>query len=131
MAKYLQLALWKARGLSQHTEELKTFISLHNLDVMLISETHFTEQSYPKLPNYKVCHAKHAAGTAQGGTAIIIKNCIKHHNANSCHDFHQATGVSAKNSFGFPTITALYLPPRLTVTKTISVALSPRATYTD
>jgi hypothetical protein len=40
---------------------------------MLISEKHFTEKSYPKLPNYTVYHTNHPAATAQGGTAIIIK----------------------------------------------------------
>jgi hypothetical protein len=29
MAKFLQFALWNANGLTQHTEELKTFISTH------------------------------------------------------------------------------------------------------
>jgi hypothetical protein len=38
MAKSLQLALRNANGLTQHTEELKTFISLHNVDAMLISK---------------------------------------------------------------------------------------------
>jgi hypothetical protein len=36
MANFLRLALWNANGLTQHAEELKTFISLHNIDVMLI-----------------------------------------------------------------------------------------------
>jgi hypothetical protein len=45
MAKSLQLALWNANDLTQHTEELKTFISIHNIDVMLISETHFTKKT--------------------------------------------------------------------------------------
>jgi hypothetical protein len=54
MAKFLQLALWNANGLTQHTEELKTFISIHNIDVMLISETHFTEKGYLKLPKYTI-----------------------------------------------------------------------------
>jgi hypothetical protein len=31
MAEFLQLALWNANGLTQHTEELKTFISIHNI----------------------------------------------------------------------------------------------------
>jgi hypothetical protein len=65
--------LWNANGLIQHAEELKTFISLHNIDVMLISETHFIEKSYLKLLNYTVYHTNHPAGTARGGTAIIIK----------------------------------------------------------
>jgi hypothetical protein len=66
--------------LIQHSEELRTFISLHNIDVMLISETHFKEKSYLKLLNYTVYHIDHPVGTARGGTAIIVKppyNIIK------------------------------------------------------
>jgi hypothetical protein len=66
--------LWNASSLTQHTEELKTFISIHNTDVMLISEMHFTEKSYQKLPKYTVYHTIHPAGTA-----LIIKK------------FHQAS----------------------------------------
>jgi hypothetical protein len=41
---------------------------------MLISKTHFTEkENYLKLPNCTVYHINHPAGTARGGTAIIIK----------------------------------------------------------
>jgi hypothetical protein len=39
MAKFLQLALWNANSLTQHIEELKAFISIDNIDVVLISET--------------------------------------------------------------------------------------------
>jgi hypothetical protein len=35
--------LWKANGLTRPTEELKTFISIHNIDVM-----HFTEKKLEK-----------------------------------------------------------------------------------
>jgi hypothetical protein len=59
MAKFLQLALWNTNGLTQHTEELKTFISIHNNDVMLTSKKHFTEKGYLKLPNYTVYHTNH------------------------------------------------------------------------
>jgi hypothetical protein len=38
MAKFLQLAIRNANGLTQHAEELKTFISIHNIDAMLISK---------------------------------------------------------------------------------------------
>jgi exonuclease III len=79
MAKFIQLALWNVNGLSEHTEELKTFISIHNIDIMLISEMHFTEKSYLKLPNNTTNYINHPAGTAQGGTTMIMKNCIKHH----------------------------------------------------
>jgi hypothetical protein len=35
----LRLALWNANGLTQHSEELRTFISYHKIDVMLISNS--------------------------------------------------------------------------------------------
>jgi hypothetical protein len=41
---------------------------------MLISETHFTDKSYLKLRNYTVYHTNHPAGTARGGSAILLKN---------------------------------------------------------
>jgi hypothetical protein len=37
-------------------DELKAFISHYDIDVMLISETHFTDKSYLKLCNYTVYH---------------------------------------------------------------------------
>jgi hypothetical protein len=50
---------------------------------MLISETHFTEKSYLKLQKYTIYHMNHLAGTAQGGTAVITKISINHHQLNS------------------------------------------------
>jgi hypothetical protein len=44
MAKFPQLTLRNANSLAQHTEEMRTFISIHNIDVMLISEMYFTEK---------------------------------------------------------------------------------------
>jgi hypothetical protein len=116
MAKFLQLALWNANDLSQQTEELKTFTSIYNIGVMLISETHFNEKSYLKLPNYTTYHTNHPAGTARGGTAIVIKNCIKHNQLNNySQNFLQASSVSAEDSVDLLTISAVYLPPRHTV----------------
>jgi exonuclease III len=110
MAKFLQLTLWNVNGLTQHIEQLKTFISIHNIDVMLISETHFTEKSYLKLPNYTVYHTNHPAGTA-----TIIKNSIKHHQLNNySQDFLQVTSVWVEDSVCLITILVVYLPPKHT-----------------
>jgi exonuclease III len=68
----LRLTLWNANGLTQHKEELRTFISDHNTDVMLISETHFTDKNYFKLPFYSVYHTNHPARKARGGTLSSI-----------------------------------------------------------
>jgi hypothetical protein len=36
MTTFLQLELWNANGLHQHEEELKAFLSVRNIDIMLI-----------------------------------------------------------------------------------------------
>jgi hypothetical protein len=71
MYKFLQLTLWNATGLTQHTE-LKIYISIHTINFMLISETHFTEKSYLKLPNYTIYHTNHPVRTARGEAVITI-----------------------------------------------------------
>jgi hypothetical protein len=45
---------------------------IRNNDIMLISEMHFNEESYLKLPNYTVYHTNHLARTARGGTGKMI-----------------------------------------------------------
>jgi exonuclease III len=56
MAKFLQLVVWNANGLSHHKEELKMFLSIYDIDVMLISETHFTEKNFIRILHYIVSH---------------------------------------------------------------------------
>jgi hypothetical protein len=112
VAQFLELALWIVNGLSQHMEEMKTF----NIDIMLISQKHFNEKSYLKLPNYTAYHTNHPAGTARGGAAIIIKGCIKHHQVNNYHqDFLKATSVYVSGRLSVLTISAVHLPTRHTV----------------
>ncbi|PNF13775.1 hypothetical protein B7P43_G12834 [Cryptotermes secundus] len=53
-------------------DKLATFIQNFDLDILLISETHFTDRSYIKIPKYNVYSTNHPDNTAHGGTAIII-----------------------------------------------------------
>lgn len=73
MAVQLNLALWNANGLSQHKQELLSFMTNHNIDIMMVSESHFTNKSFINFPNYVVYDTKHPDGSGHGGTAIIIK----------------------------------------------------------
>jgi hypothetical protein len=97
----LSLCIWNANGLSHHVEEVKTFIINHNIDILLISKTHFTIKNYSRIPNYAIYITQHPEGKAQGGTAVIIKNSAKHHELNK----------------GPLTITAVYCPPRPVISK--------------
>jgi hypothetical protein len=56
MAKFLQLALWNAYGLSQYMEKLTILISIQNIDVMLNSGTYFPEKSSLTFSNYTIYH---------------------------------------------------------------------------
>lgn len=113
MTYNLNVALWNANGLQQHRHELETFLIFHKIDILLISETHFTHRNYIKIPNYKMYDTKHPDGTAHGGTAIIIKNNIKHHESPKHEqDFLQATTVVVEDWNGPITISAIYCPPR-------------------
>lgn len=118
MTKYLKISIWNANGLAQHSQELKTFIYNHDIDIMLVSETHFTKKSYLKIPNYVIYDTQHPDGTAHGGSALIIKSKIKHHETVSFKkDFLQATSVIIEDWHGPLTVSAVYFPPKHAVKK--------------
>lgn len=109
MDQSLRIALWNANGMSQHQQELKTFITNNNIDIILISETHFTSRNFMKIPRYDIYDTKHPSGRAHGGTAIIIKRTIKHHELIKYEkDFLQATSVVVEDWCGPLTLSAVY-----------------------
>lgn len=118
MPKLLKIALWNANGLSQHKLELNRFIIEHKIDILLISESHFTDKNYFSLRNYKIYDTKHPDGTAHGGSAIIIKNTIRHYELPKYqHEHIQATNIVIQDWNGPLTISALYSPPKHNINK--------------
>jgi len=113
MATQLRIVLWNANGLARHTEEIKTYLRLQNVDAMLISETHFTAKSSIRIPHYSIYDTQHPDGTAHGGTAIIIKSSIKHHlHSHYSRDYLQATSVTIEDWVAPLTLAAVYCPPK-------------------
>lgn len=118
MPSTLKIAVWNANGLCRHAQEIKTFLNLQNIDIMLISETHFTSKSYLKIPNYTIYNTNHPDGRARGGSAIIIKSSIKHEeNIKYNLDYLQATSVEVEVCHKKLNVAALYCPPRYSITK--------------
>jgi len=112
MNPQLKIAIWNANGLSQHCHEVQAFLADKRVDVMLISETHCTSRSYIKLPHYTTYITNHPAGTARGGTAIIIKNSIAHQEEEKYEEkFMQATTITVNDQKGSLKIAAVYCPP--------------------
>jgi exonuclease III len=111
MNKFLRIALWNVNGLLQHKDEVTLFLKEQHTDILLISETHFTAESYFKIPNFRVYSTTHPDGTAHGGTAIIIKQTIDHYQLQKYDNHLQATSIKVRT---FPydlTISAVYCPP--------------------
>jgi hypothetical protein len=38
-----KIAAWNANGLTQHLKEVEVFLITQKIDILLVSETHFTE----------------------------------------------------------------------------------------
>jgi GTP-sensing pleiotropic transcriptional regulator CodY len=78
MANSLPITEWNASGLLRHQHELEVILSTENIDICLISETHFTEESFTRFKNYITYHTIHPANTARVVSADIIRNNIKY-----------------------------------------------------
>ena len=75
----LKIAAWISSGLQQRAAENRTSLYNNNIDILLVSNIHFTPKSYIKISYYTIHDTKHPSGKAHGGTAVIIRNDIKHH----------------------------------------------------
>jgi hypothetical protein len=69
----------KANGLCQHAQEIKFFIQIFNRDILILSETHFTNRSYITIPNYNTYDTNHPDKTVHGSAAVIIRQAVKHY----------------------------------------------------
>jgi len=79
MDKPLKIVTWNANGLAKHSQKIKTFIFSQNIDILLVSETHFTNKSYCHVPEYILYHIMHPNDKAYEEIALIIRSNIKHY----------------------------------------------------
>jgi hypothetical protein len=96
-----------------HEHKLQVIVCTENIDIYLIAETHFTKESFIRFQTYTTYHVIHPANTARGGSAIIIKNNIKHFEEEKyvTRDI-QATIVTVKTSKQNLKVSAIYCPHR-------------------
>ena len=113
MAASLRIALWNANGLSSHRLEFQTFLDIHQIDIALVSETHFTSRTVFRLPHYTVDHTIPPVVTAHGVAAVILRNILRNHELLSVQtNALQATAVRFE-ALPWPlTVSAFYCPPR-------------------
>lgn len=103
---------WNANGFLKHQNELQSVLATEEIDVCLISESHFTRESHIYINGYKIYHALHPLNTARGGSTLIIKENIYHYlEFKFEEEFLQTVAVRVKtNNTHHITIAAIYCP---------------------
>jgi hypothetical protein len=118
MAQNLKIAHWNANGFGKHSQEIKSFLVNQNIDILLVSETHFTSRSFMKIPRYTIYNTRHPDGAAHGGAAITIKSKIKHYELEKYQQEHlQATRIVVEGNSRSITISAVYCLPKHIIKK--------------
>lgn len=113
MIRSLNIMEWNANGLQSHINELLAELESGNIDICLISETHFTRESFIQVKNYDIYHTIHPSNNARGGSAILIKSNLEHFEEEklSCEEF-QATTITLLMKGVRTSFTSVYSPPR-------------------
>lgn len=107
---------WNCNGLLNHQNELQVVLDIENIDLCLVSETHFNKQSHITFNGYKVYHALHPDNKGRGGSAVIVKENIKHHEVSICEEPDlQSVAVCINTKRYSLTVAAIYCPPRHTI----------------
>ena len=64
---------------SEKKLELSTFIDYYQVDIVLISETHFASTHFWKKLGYSAYSVNHPSDNARGGAAILVRNELRHY----------------------------------------------------
>lgn len=108
-----KIVTWNANGLYKKRINIPIFLSEGDIDILLISETHFTFDSFLKIPGYALYHTVHPSGNARGGAAIIIKMGLEHYlDLPYQSEEFQAVSVTVKTNMGDIRVASLYSPPK-------------------
>ncbi|GFU32674.1 RNA-directed DNA polymerase from mobile element jockey [Trichonephila clavipes] len=106
-----QFFSWNANGLKRCIDELKYTIIDYNPDVIGIQETHLRPADRVSIPNY-TCHRSDCTTHRGGGTAIFVKNSIRHHAIVSTSNTFENTSVILQVGNNTKiTVACIYRPP--------------------
>lgn len=112
----LVIAEWNANGISNHINEIELFLHNNFIDILLVSETHFTDKSYFRIKDYDLITANHPDNRAHAGAAVIIKSSIRYRVLESINELYlQAAGVELDYDNTKVSIYSVYFPPRHSV----------------
>ena len=53
------IGIWNANGFPHRLHELKLFLTMYDIDILLLSETHLATKHHIKIPEYTIYDTKH------------------------------------------------------------------------
>lgn len=119
----IKCCTWNANGIRSRIAELRTFIKVHKLDLILVSETKLTPEIVIKIKNFNIIRSDRTAHG--GGTAIIIRNNVPHKSIGTDNTVNiENVSIQLKDN---TIITAVYNQPRNQLTIDDLQTLSNRA----
>lgn len=77
---------WNANGIASQKSVFTAFLARYNVDIACLTETHLTEGEPLKISGYRVYRKDRSTGAAWGGVSIIIKNQLKHIEADNDYE---------------------------------------------
>ncbi|GFT69337.1 probable RNA-directed DNA polymerase from transposon X-element [Trichonephila clavipes] len=107
----LRFFSWNANGLKRCIDEFKDTIIDYNPDVIGIQETYLRPADRVSIPNY-TCHRSDRTTHRGGGTAIFVKNSIRHHAiVNTSNTFENTSVILQVGNNTKITVACIYRPP--------------------
>jgi hypothetical protein len=83
-------------------KEVEVFLNTQKIDILLVSEPHFTEQTYVNIPNYTTYATNHPDERAYAYSALIRRKDVKHHELAKYEVDHiQAANISIEDWDGY------------------------------
>lgn len=112
----LIISEWNANGISKHKDEVSVFLNDNLIDILLVSETHFSNKSYFNIRGFDLITANHPDDKSHGGAAILIRSNIIYEPLDPISEnYLQAASVKIKCGNSNITICSIYYPPRYSV----------------
>lgn len=126
--KELLVCLFNANGALRQKHLITHFLHSRNIDILILTETHFTHSSTFSIPNY-ITHREDRLSPC-GGTAILIKRSLSH-TPNPSHTLlsTEASTITVHTNYGPLIIGAVYKRPinNLNTTDIITLAAGSKA----
>ncbi|CAI6364155.1 unnamed protein product [Macrosiphum euphorbiae] len=108
---------WNCNGIRKKTQELTAFVKLHNIHVILLSETRLHPKTQLKIPNFHIYRSDRKPlprHPPNGGTAVLIRRGIMHNHVNVLTEL-DSTSAQIKIENEITQVTAVYKSPSATL----------------